>query len=197
MIIGLSGPARSGKNTAAKFIAEEFGDNFFVNEWSFAYDLKVSAAESLGETEDHVEFCDALKTQGTIRVYLDDHKVIEISGRQYLQFYGTEGHRKVFKEDFWVDNLLDKIKANAHPGSATEERLDIVTDARFDNEAIGIRETPLGKIVNIKRPDVEVGDKHASEAGISPEYIDATVVNDGSLENFKNEVIWAVERYVL
>jgi len=29
-----------------------------------------------------------------------------ITGRQALQRYGTEGHRDVFGEDFWVDALL-------------------------------------------------------------------------------------------
>ena len=195
MIIGIAGAKRAGKNTVAKFIAEEFGNEYEVCEWSFAEDLKRSAAEALGETSDHIQFCEALKEHGTIAVYMDDTKVSEISGREYLQFYGTEAHRDIFDTDFWVNNTLNKI-CRIEQNISLEDwknRIDLITDVRFPNEAEEIRDLG-GKILKVRRDEVEQsGDTHASEKPLPDELIDRTILNNGTLEELKHNTGIAID----
>lgn len=189
MIIGLAGVKESGKNTAAKFIAEEFGDEYTVKEWSFAEDLKKSAAAALGEKSDAVEFCNVLKEHGTLLVYMDDTEVISISGREYLQYYGTEAHREIFGDDFWVENLMVKI----HPHFEDWDRLDLITDVRFSNEAEYIQ-AEGGKVIKIRRPEKEEsGDGHASEKPLPDQLVDIEVINDSDLDEFRKRIIKRVE----
>lgn len=120
-LIGLHGKARSGKDTTADLIDEwcENNDLTFSRE-AFARRLKESAAAALGYNgDDPVEFCDELKagTEITVARYIEgtfgpeptppDWEILtKITGREYLQLYGTEAHRDVFADDFWVDAVL-------------------------------------------------------------------------------------------
>lgn len=196
MIIGIAGLKHSGKNTAAKFLAERYEKSFKVREWSFAHDLKVGAARALGVDKNEIEFCDWLKENGTIAIHADDDEkfVNKVTGREYLQLYGTESHREVFGEDFWVDNTLNKIK-NPDDGSAWEERLDLITDVRFPNEAIGIKEAG-GYILRIDRKEVEVGDGHASEKPLPDDLVDRVVDNNASLDHLEWNVFTAAQMYL-
>lgn len=197
MIIGLAGAKHSGKNTVAKFIDEEFGDKYEVREWSFAEDLKKSAAAAIGggtelDIGDPVAFCDVFKENGFIELSVN-HDLFSaawgISGRQFLQLYGTEAHRDIFGDDFWIQNTLDKI-ANVNTTTVWSERLDIITDVRFPNEAKAIDSdmTDVG-VFRIRRPEVENdGDTHASEVPLPDDLIDYTINNVGTLDQLRNEV---------
>ena len=113
MLIGLHGKKRSGKDTAAKLIAEWASQNgLAVRQDAFARRLKISASRALGfvgEDEDCDELCDLLKEDSSIKVSIGSNKAWEISGREYLQYYGTEAHREVFDLDFWVNTTLGNI----------------------------------------------------------------------------------------
>jgi hypothetical protein len=190
MILGLAGAKRSGKNTVAEFIKDQFGDKYEVQEWSFAEDLKKSAAAAIGAGEeiaigDPVAFCDLFKENGTIELSID-HELFSaawtISGREYLQYYGTEAHRNVFGDDFWVKNLLQKIP---NPAIVSHEnRIDVITDTRFPNEADAIRGIADGYIIKVSRPEVESdGDTHASEIPLPDDLIDYTITNTSTLDD--------------
>jgi hypothetical protein len=199
MIIGLAGAKRSGKNTVANFISDEFSRDFKVTHWSFAEDLKKSAAASLEEFEDGVEFCDAFKEQGTIEVYLDSYNLKTISGREFLQYYGTEAHRDIFGDDFWVNNLLNKIITSETTGLAWEERLDVITDVRFPNEAEAINAgIGSGNIVaRINRPSVEnSGDAHASEIPLHESLLTCEIPNEGTLGQLREDVIHIIGGWI-
>lgn len=204
MIIGLCGFKRSGKNTAAKYIESNFGDKYKVVEHSFAGKLKQSALAAItGEIwpeEDAIKACESIKERITIKFeasgepnaeFADVLKNFSLTGREYLQWYGTEAHRKIFGQDFWTKIILDKIPNPITPtGNAHEwdTRLDIITDVRFPDEAKDIK-ARKGKIVRINSPRVEETDSHASEQGIPKELVDVEIWNGGSLEQFAYRVV--------
>ena len=186
MLIGLHGKARSGKDTALGFIDEYFANTATTVEGrSFAAPLKLGAARLFYPTADldkALDFSDWLKTRGEIQVIdtKEGDAISHITGRQFLQRYGTESHRDVFSQDFWVKTCLpDGVN---HGG-----RVIVVTDVRFANEAERVRE--LGGVVwHIIRPESENGDTHASEQPLPPELIDVTIDNDRDLLHFQGEV---------
>ena len=200
MIIGLAGAKRSGKNTVAGFIADHFSEDYEVKEWSFAEDLKKSAAAALGVPSniDPVWFCDQIKENTLIELweYEDnekkDHPSIVLTGREYLQWYGTEAHRDVFGSEFWVKNTIDKIRGDYRDGELP--RLDIITDVRFPNEAEAIRRGAFavdpGVVVRVRRPEIEEDeDGHASEIPLLDELVDVELWNTEGLSELEDRVI--------
>lgn len=98
-----------------------------------------------------------------------------MSGRTYLQLYGTEAHREVFGTDFWVNVLFDANRTNSD--------LLVITDVRFPNEADAIHERG-GKVWQIQRESSGAGN-HSSEIPLEREVVDCTFVNDGTLDDFR------------
>src|SRR4051812_41564969 len=123
MIIGLNGRMQSGKDTTAQILARLFEN---VERGAFADKLKDSAAAALQITREQLEF---LKLDGKIQI-IGPGWAQTITGRQYLQFYGTEAHRNVFGNDFWVEQVFDK--------PVTDGTILVVTDMRFPNEIAGV-----------------------------------------------------------
>ena len=187
MIIGLHGRAQAGKDTVYERALAIWGD-WIVERRSFADKLYESAAAALG-----VEVADLqrLKTKPFAFVGVEDpepfYKAHTV--REYLQRYGTEAHRDVFGEDFWVQQLDLTGHSN---------RLVFVTDVRFDNEAAAIRRAG-GKIIEV------IGDKvgayqHRSEAGLTdpPDYvIYNTVRDDGyrALDHAVRDAVYTATNY--
>jgi len=201
-IIGLTGLARSGKDTACGFILEWAEENGIIaKRASFAEKLKISAARSLGlpgvETpEQCVTACENLKHMGTITITGSDDSIfsfesVTISGREFLQRYGTEAHRDVFGDDFWVDALMQELRRD------TETELAVITDTRFPNEAVAVRHgAPWGEVWEIVRPEAGLSEgleAHASEAGVGGDKIDLSLDNSGDLDEFKRLVYLACE----
>lgn len=223
VLIGLNGEAESGKDTGFDFI-KEWGEknNKVAKRDAFADRLKISAAAALGwEPEldiglDPIEFCNLLKNDGSVIQVIveppldaDDLSVTyEISGREYLQFYGTEAHRDVFANDFWVDAVLPTGEActargdfypewheNFKDGDLGYEQyvadLCVVTDVRFPNEAERVKE--LGGVVwKIDREVPGAGD-HPSEQTLDPELIDLIIDNNGGLDDYQMMIEIALE----
>lgn len=192
MLIGFTGALESGKDTACKLIQDYYYPDRLFERRAFADKLKVSAARALGfdgDVIECIEFCNILKEHGVIHIEADG--LIEernITGREYLQWYGTEAHRKVFNMDFWIDAVLPSDKPNyGHTHDV------IVTDARFDNEAFRIKHSG-GVIWEIVRGKKEEGG-HVSERGISRELIDKTFENNGTLKELQEKLVAAVEEH--
>src|SRR5881394_3350138 len=101
MIIGLNGRMRSGKDTVAHILTKHFSN---IERVAFAGKLKQSAAASLGISVETLEDL-KLREDVYIQVVQDPH-IIDFNIRQYLQRYGTEAHRDVFGDDFWVEQVL-------------------------------------------------------------------------------------------
>jgi hypothetical protein len=194
MIIGLAGAKHSGKNTAAQFIKEEFGNEYYFREWSFAKKLKVSAAAIFGIPEEAaVEWADRIKESAQIEL-VDDAmwEGSKITGREFLQRYGTEAHRDIFGDDFWVDALFTQIINTDTAGLKWEEKLDVITDARFPNEADAIH-SHGGSVLEVHRFKDSDGDTHASEKPLPPWKVDRVIGNYADLGIFETNTINAVK----
>jgi hypothetical protein len=190
-IIGLTGEARAGKDTVAQIIrtclTERAGLSDSVRATvlvtGFAHKLKLSAARLFypeATLEEALEWSDWFKTYGGVELY-DSRKAGErvVTGRAFLQRYGTEAHRNTFGEDFWLDAVLPAERADC-------DTL-VICDARFENEVQRIRDRG-GEVWRILRPGhenpAEVG-AHASEQRIPDQYVDKTIVNDSEDENWR------------
>lgn len=182
MIIGLHGKARAGKDTAWGFLEEAAKKaGYQTHHVSFARSLKASALASLGLDSTEIGQCEVIKDEGRLILSLGD-EVHQISGREFLQYYGTEAHRSIFGQNFWVDQVLPPDYFDP------EHVVTGITDVRFENEAERVHELG-GQVWAISRPSVaKDGDSHASEANLPAALIDFEIVNDGSLESFQAKV---------
>lgn len=224
ILIGLSGLKGSGKNTVADVIAAWAAPRgASARSKGFADPLKYSFARlflpdcSEGEA---IQWCNELKDEGSgsslsvlwRRTSEDGTQTsIEhrITGRKALQRYGTEAHRDIFDDDFWVNVLLPTDTAE---GEDDAYRIPVwprrfngpfdnpfvtpdfctVTDVRFPNEAERIIQ--LGGVVwEIVRPTDNGGlgegtDAHASEAPLPREMVNVTIVNDSTIEALDDQV---------
>lgn len=203
-IIGLTGRARAGKDTVAAMIGERMTDaGLVMRRHGFADTLKVSAARALGFDGPPAELLrhmDDLKVNGTVVTEIngrhgDDVGMVSMSGRKFLQRYGTESHRDLFGADFWVDALLPPTGWRTVNGKAIQvpERFDgidvlVITDVRFENEARRVRRCG-GELWEIVRSDTPTeGAQHVSEAGLPDDLIDRCLLNDGTLDDLRDKV---------
>jgi hypothetical protein len=187
MLIGLTGVAQSGKDTTCLLLQDIVEAP--VRRDAFADRLKLSAARALGldyDLDNARNFCNMIKCPGFDILILDPNGfcVRSLSGRKYLQAYGTEAHRDVFGTDFWVDIVLDQYDRYDPSGEVV-----VITDTRFPNEAQAIRDCG-GVIWKIERPKLEriSESTHGSEQGIPGELIDWTIINDGDLDHLSDLV---------
>jgi hypothetical protein len=186
-IIGLSGYAQSGKDTVAALIAENVSEK--VKTTAFADLIKVSAARSLGVLRhpDDVglnavhHWADAFKLGHRVQIINPEGEVLhQITGRSYLQRYGSEAHRDLFGSDFWVEQI----------DWSPDCDVLIITDCRFANEAHAIHERG-GEVWRINRPSSRQGG-HISEQPLADELVDIEILNAGSLQDLARTVGRAV-----
>lgn len=115
------------------------------------------------------------------------------SPRQLLQTLGTDWGRDLICPDVWIRiakhkalTAIDESKFLARP------TVIAFPDLRFDNEGEMIIEEFGGIVLETVRPDASTCVAHSSEAGISRHLIHKTLVNAGSLEDFREVVHAAV-----
>lgn len=130
-IIGLSGPAGSGKDAVADALCANHG---FVR-MALADPLKEMASIMTGYSVDTVN---AIK-DGKFRIGTPD---AHVKMRRVLQKLGTEVGRDTWDDRVWIDNLLARINrkmnyVSAHPSQGI--RGIVITDVRFLNEVQAIR----------------------------------------------------------
>lgn len=213
MLLGIHGKRRSGKNTAAEILEEWCGDQYTVRSQGLADDLKKSGLASLGsfkhffKEDDDVpmakwmELANQLKETGEITINIPGIGKWTITGLEFWQLYGTEGHRDIFDPDFWVNNLLPRneiqlYKKWGQPDGKTLTKLMMVTDVRFPNEAERIKELG-GFVLKIRRPEADIAVKHLSEKPLPNELVDEVIPNDESLEEFENKIRHFAHRRLL
>ncbi len=192
-LIGLHGKAGSGKDTAFQLLEASLG--IPVTRDAFADRLKLSAIRNFlpdCSLEDAYEICEGLKAPGGMVVLYPSPDGIEVSGREFLQHYGTEAHRDVFADDFWVSAVLPDLSDKIGFGREDSKDWDllVVTDVRFPNEAAAVRQAG-GEVWKIIRPELEVGpqDAHLSEIPLDGAYIDRIILNSGSIEYFEDQLL--------
>lgn len=173
MLIGLTGPARSGKDTVGDYLIAKHS----FNRLSFAGPLKAMLMVGLNLDREQVN---GNRKEEPID-WLDG-----VTPRSLMQTLGTEWGRQQHP-DLWL-RIAEQRIVRAGPET------DIVfTDVRFDNEAKMIRSYG-GNIFHISRNDVEIisGVKgHASESGVGFSMgicQDFFLLNNHTFESLYNQV---------
>ncbi len=170
--VGLAGFARSGKDSVGSVLVSQG----FVRR-SFASPMRVALCRlnPLVDTVNGVmPLMDALYLLGS----WEGLKERAPGVRVLLQRLGSDVGREMFGEDFWVDQ--------AFKGLGDESV--VFTDVRFPNEAEAIRGRG-GVVWNVVRPGVGAANGHVSESALGGFVFDATIVNDGSLEELEGKVV--------
>lgn len=177
-IVGLSGYAQSGKDTAAQGLIEigftriAFAD--ILRQVAYALDPYVN----LNEIGQSVRFGHFQRLSRVI-----DNQGWDIAKEKYpdvrrtLQRLGTEAGRDILGTDIWVNTALD----NAHGDI-------VVTDVRFPNEVRGIEERG-GIVIRIIRPGIGPKNDHASETSLDNYDFNYWVTNDGTSEQLQERVV--------
>lgn len=186
-IIGLSGYAGSGKDTAAAglifgrdFTRVSFADK--LREFALACDPLIvidndcfTWGPQWENLRHEVSFWDESERVAfaPLSVIVDRLDWTEakriVAVREFLQRLGTEAGRKVLGENIWVDAVMTDLP----PGNL------VFTDVRFPNEAQAIRDAG-GWLVRIERPGVAAVNAHISDTALDGWDFDGAVVNDST-----------------
>lgn len=175
MIIGLSGYARSGKDTVAGMLMGLHG----YERVAFADKIRTLLYEM-----------DPLVMHNGVDFRLQDivdSKTWEVAKtefpeiRRLLQDLGV-GARELFGPQFWVHEAMKSMLENP--------KLDfkyVVTDVRFKNEADMIKANH-GQLWRINRLGVEAANEHVSEHQLDDWKFDAVIENDGDMAELMQKV---------
>ena len=163
MIIGFTGYARSGKDTAAKTLLET------------QHFQRIAFADAIRTTLLSLNplISDGLRLAEIVSQY--DWEVAKSypEGRRLLQTLGVE--MRLNDPDIWVKAAFKGLQLD-HPASKV-----VVTDVRFPNEADYIRKLG-GHIIRVVRPGYGPINDHISERAMDEYECDLTLINDTSLE---------------
>ena len=190
-VIGFTGFAQSGKDTAAGFLAEiGFQRLAFADALrSSLYNLNPIVKAFPGWEESDLGFNQYAIISGYVRVQelvdrfgWDVVKIEHPEVRELLQRFGTEVGRELYGENFWVDLVMAQIQ----PGGKY-----IITDPRFPNEVDAIHAIG-GKVVRVVRPGYRPVNGHISDTGIANLEVDLEISNDSDLETYRKRVLSAV-----
>lgn len=168
-IIGITGKARSGKDTLAAALTSGGYERR-----GFADTLKTLTASLAGEHPD-LYFSDVTK---------EEHcPSLGMTRREALQNVG-KGMRDALGPDIWANILVRVWQQDGEP-------MLVVPDVRYDNEAEILREAGA-IIIQVCRPN-NVGltgsaAAHESERGVSGHLVDIFHHNDGTIEELQ---MWA------
>ena len=168
-LIGLTGKARSGKDSIAEILFEHYG----FTRIAFADPVKLAAQKIF-----------ALSNAQT---WNDDMKEVvipywDLTPRQMFQKVG-DATKAQFGDGVWMKRWYlgyDMLKDSDDI---------VVPDCRYDLEASGVRSLG-GIIVRVVRPEEGLdGDVslHSSESGLSLA-VDYTINNNGTLDDLRNQV---------
>lgn len=164
-VIGITGRARSGKDTVASFLLAAIGGY----QYAFADPIR-AMLQPLG-----IDMRDP---------YWQKHKedvipALGVSPRHLMQTLGTEWGRELIHPEIWL--LLAKQRLlRMGPGM-------IISDVRFDNEAEWIRSIG-GRIIHVRRKTATPVNQHVSENGVTLDPTDLVINNDGDLEDLQAQV---------
>ncbi|MDN6857250.1 deoxynucleotide monophosphate kinase [Pseudomonas sp. CAN2814] len=165
-LIGLHGRARSGKDTAASYIAAQFG----LLIYAFASPLKRALIDMLNLPASAFDGADKEQPLPWLGK----------SPRELMQLLGTEWGRHQVHPQLWL--LLAEMNLANHLEASPHARGFVISDVRFENEADWIR-AKGGIVVHLHRPDAPGVAAHSSESGIAVFDNDLVIHNDGTLED--------------
>jgi len=173
LIVGITGRANAGKNETARLLGATHTIEFAEPLYRMISVLTDTPAWKLKDR--------AFKEQ--IIPWLGK------SPRQLLQTLGTDWGRDLICPDLWIK--VAKMKAQAIVAEtmySSRQTIIAFTDLRFDNEAEMVVNELGGVVWETIRPGAATCVGHVSEAGISRRLIDRTLVNAGTLDEFREVV---------
>lgn len=159
-VIGLCGPAGSGKSEVAKILLLSLPVKWQGAVVSFAKPVK-DIAFAMG--------WDGKKDE---------------RGRRMLQLLGTEVGRG-YDPDLWVRKWLATVSSLEAVCPQGEHLLIVADDVRFENEVQAIHRLS-GQVWEVCRPGHEYHFKHVSEQGVWG--VDGKILNEGSLEQLEEAI---------
>ncbi len=208
VVFGYGYRARSGKDTAAQTIKQERGDQYDIRLYSFAGELKREVTECADKSGGirhlfdpglYSEFGGYLQENGNILSlpewvqYEPDADMTDPlcpygKMRLLLQWWGTQYRRSV-NPNYWVQRVAKRI-------AEEKPEIALITDVRFLNEVAFCQE--YGEAIKIERPELPplegAAASHVSETELdSFKDWDDVVVNDGSLEEFRERVLFSFD----
>jgi len=193
-IIGFSGKARSGKDTAGLFTSHWLAEyrSHRIHRQNFADALKSYCAE---------------KYYISINYFYDDklkeslHPDWGVTPRAILQFEGTEATRDIIGklvpsigENFWIHRLEIELLKVANDYA-------IICDVRFQNEADWILSKPGSMLIQINRFEAKAISgltDHRSERGFTVLEGDNyhAITNDGDFDELRSKVNYILKEFL-
>ena len=170
----ISAKARHGKDTAAELIKEYLEDQ--------GYKVLIT------------HFADLLKFICAKFFDWDGNK--DEKGRTLLQYIGTDvvGAKR---PSYWAEFIVDILKM-------FEDEWDyvLIPDCRYPIEVSTLKEHFDTIVLRVERPDFDNGltesqKSHPSEVDMDHYDFDVHLLNNGSLESFKDKMAWFAENFLL
>jgi hypothetical protein len=203
-IIGIVGFIGSGKDTVADYLVNFHG----YKRESFANSLKDAVSQVFGWPRELLEgrTKESREWRETRDEWWSKRLKQDITPRYVLQYWGTEVVRKGFHDDMWVASLEHRL--------LNSQNDIVITDCRFPNEIKAIRNAG-GRVIRIKRGvepawfddarsmnkgptrnmswalskhNIEELGVHASETAWVGQKFDATLNNDGTLDELYSQI---------
>lgn len=170
----ISAKARHGKDTAAELIKEYL--------------------ESQGQRVLITHFADLLKYLCKQLFGWDGNK--DEKGRTLLQYIGTDvvGAKN---PAYWAEFIVGVLKM-----FETEWDYALIPDCRYPVEVTTMKENFDTILLRVERPDFDNGlteaqKKHPSEVDMDNYNFDVVLLNNGSLESFKDKMEWFAKNFLL
>lgn len=187
MIIGISGKARSGKDTFSEMLAAEMNRQAYPPYvmMAFANELKLSCQSDFDLTWDQLwgddkEVPDERYVQviRTVLTGIEETPAKYWTAREIMQNYGA--FYRSIDNDFWIKFLFKVAQEKDYTNV-------IITDVRYINEADYIINNG-GYVIRIERDDKDEVHNMQHPSEIDLDYykkFDFTILNDSTLEDLK------------
>lgn len=195
-LIGLTGPAGSGKDTIADYLCAKHG----FARYAYADPLRLEVATAFGISVDilidrerkekptdllALECCSDPFFVASLndKHWVNHNFALPRSPRWIMQQWGTNYRREYDGQDYWIRQAENAI---ADMDRAGITRI-VITDARFEDEADFVR-NKRGQIWHVHRPDLSAVHAHISERGIAICDEDIEIINSSTIGNLHTQV---------
>src|SRR5690554_2021605 len=182
ILLGLAGPAGTGKTTAARHLATEHG----ADRMSIAQPLYEILAVSLDITPEAAISCSEVRDWKE-----GPHEALNgKSPRQMLQIIG-DSLRSHVGEMFLIEYLERRMVALEN--IIVTIPIVVIPDVRLDIEAEWVRRNG-GHIVHMRRRSAEAVAAHSTENGVQLYYKDFAINNHGCIADLQDQIDVIVRR---
>lgn len=176
-IVGITGFAQSGKDTAAHILIDKMGFKRFAFADPLKRDLVV--LDPIVCPDSGVRLSEVLETLDND---LDRVKQVFPEWRRLCQIYGTEVQRSV-DPHIWIRRTVNAIQHDFNTGDGAGRY--VIPDVRFVNEREGVI---FDVMIRIVRPGLALRYNHASENEIPFINVESEILNDGTPEDLHRRV---------